>query len=494
MRRRVIVCLGLLLTLCLVGSAIALFCLHSSIEELSALAEAHRIQVMRANLTSSAVRIERDLISYEAGRGPDAARSRDSVRRFEQALGECGGCHHQPSVQADLDAVRGTFDSYIGTVNQLVADGTGWDPALERDANLIADRLARQSTGLSDRGSSHVGVRSTDAAASVRNAWLVLLGTLLVALVAGALVALHLHRRLTVPIAALLDGIEHVRKGNLDHRFSLEGDEEFRALGNALNDAYRNLKTAQEGVLQAEKMAAVGKLAAGVAHEVANPLASISSVVQMMRRKGQSPEQAERIDLIMQHIARVSRVVRELLTFSRPADNGRHGRVDISALLDRAVSLLRYDERAGQTEIACRYEPGLSMARGDADRLLLVFTNIMINTFDALSMHGNGHPRLTISARQNGDRIIIRFKDNGPGMDKEQIRDAFEPFFTTKDPGTGTGLGLWICYEVVRKHQGTIRIDSRVGKGTAVIIELPKDAPMTDSTADDAPALEAQRS
>jgi signal transduction histidine kinase len=315
-----------------------------------------------------------------------------------------------------------------------------------------------------------------------------------VALVAGAFVALHLHRRLTVPIAALLNGIEHVREGNLDHRISLEGDEEFQALGNALNDAYRNLKTAQEGVLQAEKMAAVGKLAAGVAHEVSNPLASISSVVQMMRRKGQSPEQAERIDLIMQHIARVSRVVRELLTFSRPPDSGRQGRVDISALLDRAVSLLRYDKRAGQTEITCRYEPGLDMALGDADRLLLVFTNIMINTFDALSTHRNGHPRLTISARQNGDRIIIRFKDNGPGMSKEQIRDAFEPFFTTKDPGTGTGLGLWICYEVVRKHHGTIRIDSRVGKGTAVIIELPKDAPMVDSAADGAPTLEARRS
>ncbi len=478
MRRRITICLGLLLGLFVIGDVIALLCLNRSIIELTALAESHRIQVMRANLASSAVRIETDLIAYAAGRPRDALRQRDSVRRFRAAMHACGDCHHGPAVQAQLDEVHETFHAYAAAVDRLLDSVDTEDAhALERDANLIADRLTREATHMADRAMDHVSVGSEDAAGSVRNAWVTLIGTLVATLAVGGILARHLQRRLTRPVDALMRGIRLIRDGQTRHRFEIDGDEEFRALGSALNSAYESMLTAQEGVLQAEKMAALGKLAAGIAHEVGNPLASISSVAQLMQRHNAAPEQTERIDLIRQHVARASQIVRELLAFSRPSRDDRLGPVDVSALLDKAISLLKYDKRAGHSAVDPRYEPNLCIKRGNADRLLLVFTNVMINAFDAIAARRDGDGRLTVAAGREGERIVVRFEDNGSGMSEEQIESAFEPFFTTKEPGAGTGLGLWVCYQIVERQGGIIRIDSRAGAGTTITIELPIDRP-----------------
>ena len=478
MRRRVVVCLALLVTLCLLGGAIAMLCLDGSIAQLSGLAESHRIQVMRADLVSTGVRIEADLLAFCTGHRDDRLQRQDSLARFEASVNDCSGCHHSPSVQAQLDDLHRTFDLYRQMADQFYGES---DPTLarlrERDTNRMADQLLRQATAMSDMATKHLVVRSSDAAASVGRARFVLIGTLATALVMGALIALHLQRRLTRPVAALLAGIGRLRQGDLTYRFDIEGDEEFRALGEALNIAHENLRRAHESVFQAEKMAAVGKLAAGVAHEVGNPLASISSIAQMMRRNCESPTQAERIDLIMEQIARISRIVRELLTFSRPAPEKWKGRVQIADSLQRATTLLGFDKRAKNVQIRCTTDPDLRDVRGDADKLLLVFTNIILNAFDALTGHRNGAAMLNISARQDGDDVVLRFEDNGPGLNEAQLAAVFEPFFTTKEPGAGTGLGLWVCYQIIQRHQGRIWMESEEGSGAAVVIRLPCEPP-----------------
>jgi signal transduction histidine kinase len=502
MRRRIVICLALLLALYVIGDATALWCLQRSTEQLSALAESQRIQVMRANLAASGVRIQRDLLA--AHRQADGAESlrHDSIDRFRQAIDHCGDCHHVAPVQAKLDEIRATFDAYVATVTRLIDAPASGAHDLELEAEQFADRLVMQATEAADRAYHHLETRGTDAVASIRNVWIILCGTLVAAMLAGGVVALHLHRRVTGPVEALLAGVRRVRDGDVGECLNVKSDGEFHALAEAFTHAYADLSAAQERVLQAEKMAAVGKLAAGVAHEVGNPLASISSVAQIMRRRCADPDQLEKLDLIMQHINRASRIVRELLAFSRPVYDRKLGEVEISAVLDRAVSLLRYDRRAGNAAIECRYPAGLRVQRGDADRLMTVFTNVMINAFDAIApcrpltrrspLRGQmpqacgeatatsqgGDARLMIRAEQTADRVIIAFEDNGPGMTKDELRNACEPFFTTKEPGAGTGLGLWVCYQVVQKHGGTIRLENRsaagqAAQGTRVVIELP---------------------
>ena len=179
----------------------------------------------------------------------------------------------------------------------------------------------------------------------------------------------------------------------------------------------------------------------------------------------------------MQHISRVSKVVRELLTFSRPSPEGERGPVEIQTLLDRTISLLRWDRRSSKIEINSQCEPNLSIAHGNSSQLLLVCINIMINALDALSTRNTSDGQLNVAAYEEANRVVLRFDDNGPGMTRQQIDEAFEPFFTTKEPGAGTGLGLWVCSQIIRMHHASIQIDSHVGKGTAVIVKLPKELP-----------------
>jgi signal transduction histidine kinase len=477
MRRRVIVCLGLLLALCLLGDVIAMLSLRGSIQQLRALAQSHEIQTMRVDLTSNSVRIETDLMAYLSGYAHGARRYQDSIQRFETSLNRCNVCHHAREVQEQLDEIRADYAAYVQAGDRLFTkEDMKVDSALEQEVKLLADRLSAEATAMSDQAAHHVSVRSHDAATSIRNAWLILLGTLLLALVAGGTIALHLKSRLTRPVEALLDGVERLRRGDHQHRFSLTGDEEFRRLAEAFNHAYENVKKAEHGIYQAEKMAAVGRLAAGVAHEVGNPLASLSSIAQMMRRKGQSPEQAARIDLMMQQIERISTIVRNLLSFSRHGVSERRNDVDIARLLERAAVLMSYDKRAKNVRIVKDFQHGLSGIPADLDRLLLVFTNIILNAFDALGSYHNGPPELRICLRQEDGEIRVKFTDNGVGMSEEQLASAIDPFFTTKEPGEGTGLGLWICYEVIRDHGGTIRLTSSVQEGTEVEIRLPCEA------------------
>jgi signal transduction histidine kinase len=475
-----------LLALCLAGGVTALWCLDRSIDELTSLAESHRIQVMRANLSSSAVRIETDLMAFAAGRSKDDIRQRESVQRFCEAVEQCNSCHHEPKVQARLDEVHETLHEYEQAVDHLIESIGGSDiedtRMRERDTNMLADRLTRQATEMSDQARDHVSMRGADATGSVRTAWITLVGTLVAVLVVGGFVARHLQRRMTGPVDDLLHGIKQVRHGQRGHRFAIDGDEEFRSLGAAFNEAYESMATAQEGVLQAERLAAVGKLAAGIAHEVGNPLASISAVVQMMQRRAMDETQKEHAGVILQHVDRASQIVRELLAFSRPAREDRLEPVNVSALLDKAVSLLKYDKRLKGLDVERQYDANLQMQQGNSNRLLLVFTNVLINALDALGAERDGDRRLAVAAEQNHDQVVIRFEDNGPGMTPEQVASAFEPFYTTKDPGAGTGLGLWVAYRIVERHHGTIRIDSEPRRGTTVIVELPSGTHARKST------------
>ncbi len=188
--------------------------------------------------------------------------------------------------------------------------------------------------------------------------------------------------------------------------------------------------------------------------------------------------------------------MRDLLSFSRPEGKQEAGLVDVPAILGQAVTLMGYDHRAHRIQISQQCDIHLPPVRGDVDKLLLVFTNILMNSFDAIGADGdNARGTIRIRVRQAGDGLLVRFEDNGPGMSEAQIADAFEPFFTTKSPGQGTGLGLWICYQTIQRHQGTIGIASRTDgedRSTTVTIRLPCEpaqstgpADGSESTADD---------
>ena len=474
MRRRIVTCLALLLALCLTGDAIALFSLNRSIRRISELAESHRIQTMRSTLDSNGIRLERDLLTSLIRPEAGSEQLRDSVWRFKDSLQQCNTCHHTEEVQDRLRNIQVTFDAWLDE-SAAIETGAGSRTLDTHQLELLelANRVPAMTTAMVDRAHVRLLERSTEAKEIVHQAWVTLCSTLLAALVFGGVVALYLQRSLTRPLYALLDWVSNPRRGAAVEGPPLAADAEFQQLGRAFHKAYQDLENAQRGIVQAEKMAAIGQVAAGVAHEVNNPLASISAIVHIMRRRAASDDDVEQFDLITRHVQRISGIVRGILTFSRPIANDMLSIVEVRPLLDHAIELLSYDRRANDIEIVCDCEPGLPAVSANPDKLMLAFTNLILNAIDAISEKPSGKGTLRVEGRREGKTVVLRFIDDGAGMAAENLENVFQPFFTTKQPGEGTGLGLWICYETVRTHGGHIQIESELGKGTTVTVEFP---------------------
>jgi len=474
MRRRIVICLGLLLALCLIGDVIALLALNQSIARFEELGQLYRIQSIRESLSFDGVRTERDLMARLIELPDSDEQFRESILRFKHALRQCSSCHHEPDVMARLENVKQTFGAFLDASQETLESATGPKAEESRgEAVALANQVVIETTAMVEDAHLSLRAKTDDVMSIVHVAWVTLCATLVAALIFGGMIALHLLQRLTQPVTDLLELVEHSKPGGQSNAPSVAGDDEFQQLGAAFNQAYGRLESAQKEVQGAQKLAALGQLGAGVAHEVLNPLTGISCLVQLMRSEGGPESHTERLDLIKENIDRISKIVREFQNFSRPFGAERLTAVSVPGLLDRAVQLLGYDKRSQGIEMVRDYPDDLDPILADADRLVVVFTNIMLNAIDALGERDGPDPVLEISARREDDKLVVRFADNGPGMSTDQISSAFEPFFTTKPAGSGTGLGLWVCFETIRGHNGTIALASREEGGMLVTVELP---------------------
>jgi signal transduction histidine kinase len=242
---------------------------------------------------------------------------------------------------------------------------------------------------------------------------------------------------------------------------------------------HENLKTqmaelerTQDQLLQAEKLSAVGRLVAGVAHELNNPLTAIIGYAQWLLETCQDEEICEDLERIDREAQRSARIVQKLMSFSRQSSMEKLP-VDLIDALDRTIELLAYQLEVDNIELIRDVPPGPMVVLGDRYQLQQVFLNLVSNAHHAMRQtHGSG--TLTIRAhRTETGSARVTFSDDGPGMSKEIKSRIFDPFFTTKDVGEGTGLGLSICLGIVQEHRGQIWVESEEGQGATFAIELP---------------------
>jgi len=238
--------------------------------------------------------------------------------------------------------------------------------------------------------------------------------------------------------------------------------------------------TAQDRFAQSEKLAAIGQLAAGVMHEVNNPLATIaacgeslaSRLDEMEASGAQVPLQArEFLQLISDEVDRCKNIVGSLLDFSRPAVPDT-GPASVNAAIEQALFLLRHQQRFKELPIQVFLDSELPQTLGNAEQLVQVFVALIQNAADATETGG----AITIRTRRGSsleEGIIAEVMDEGEGIARSDLPRIFEPFFTTKDPGRGTGLGLSICYSIISAHQGRIEVDSAIGAGSTFRVLLP---------------------
>ncbi len=229
------------------------------------------------------------------------------------------------------------------------------------------------------------------------------------------------------------------------------------------------LKNLEKEMRETERLAAVGRMAAGVAHEVRNPLSSVKGLALLLQRKfSPTSNEHETATLLIQEVERINRTISELLSFARPAPLELAG-IDVRRLLERQIRLLAADKDSDGISFTLEADDGLLPIAADQDRLNQVFVNILLNGVQAMGDGGELVVRAWNNCGENS--VVVSVTDTGPGMENEILGQVFFPYFTTKKGGTGIGLAL--SQKVVNEHGGTIKIHSVPGQGTEVIVTLP---------------------
>jgi signal transduction histidine kinase len=357
---------------------------------------------------------------------------------------------------------------------------------------------------------------------------------LLAALIFAVLAGIFLARRMTGPIRELQAGAERIGSGDLSYRISVKTGDELETLADQFNEmtkrleesytdleqkvaqrtaelskSLNELRAAQDRLVQTEKLASLGQLTAGIAHEIKNPLNFVNNfsaisgelldeLQEALKSANLDPKIAEDIsdlsgtlrgnlDKIVQHGKRADSIVKNMLLHSR-SGSGEHRPVDINAVVEESLNLAYHGARAEKQDFNITIEKAFDPAAGSIDlypqEITRVFLNLISNGFYAAAKRKQGNksandyePILSATTKGFDDRVEIRFRDNGTGIPTEVKDKMFNPFFTTKPAGEGTGLGLSISHDIiVKQHAGTIEVDTKPGEFTEFTITLPRNA------------------
>ena len=238
------------------------------------------------------------------------------------------------------------------------------------------------------------------------------------------------------------------------------------------------LNRLEQQVMQSEKLAAMGQMMAGVAHELNNPLTAILAVSDMLREHSEDAGHKRQLELLHQQARRAADIVQDLLSFARPPAP-RKGRVQLGDVLRRALHLHEYSLRRNNVSVDFLPERGIPDVLGDANQLIQVFLNLVVNAEQAIrEVRESGTLRVRMGRGAAGEQQVwASIQDDGPGIPADILEKIFDPFFTTKRPGRGTGLGLSISMAIVREHGGEIHVQAAPGGGSVFLVTLPAAPP-----------------
>jgi two-component system NtrC family sensor kinase len=235
------------------------------------------------------------------------------------------------------------------------------------------------------------------------------------------------------------------------------------------------LEKTQETLIRAERLTSLGQIAAGVAHEINNPLTGVLTYIQIMlnKLKAQKPigseELGKKLSVMGKETERCTRIIKSLLDFARQTQPSIRS-IDLNRVIENSLTMLTYQAQLSNVKIVKEFASDVSNIEADPDQLQQVFTNIILNAIDAMPKGGS----LIITTLHNASKgqVGIQFRDTGIGISPENLKRLFTPFFTTKEKGKGIGLGLAVCYGIIQRHGGEIKVESQTGQGTTFTIWL----------------------
>ncbi len=295
----------------------------------------------------------------------------------------------------------------------------------------------------------------------------------LIAAVFGVVVS----RRITRPLERLSSAVRKIAKGDFDVNVAIKSSDEIGELSTSFNDMAgelkereSSLKKAQHALVQSEKMAAVGTLSAGLAHEVKNPLSAVLGYAQLSKRKLDQPEALlKHLDTIENETRRCNEIIGNLMQFSRQ-EKGEHEPISVNEVIEKSMAIVDHQLGLKNVEIESELADELPDISGNANQLQQVIMNLLINAQQAMGEEGG---TVSLATLIEDDSLLITVSDTGPGIEPDVAAKVFEPFFTTKPAGQGTGLGLSVTYGIIQDHGGDISVERSESGGAKFVVALP---------------------
>jgi two-component system NtrC family sensor kinase len=417
----------------------------------------------------------------------------DAVEEDEKTLGVIVYHRGKDLVYRSKSLKDGT-EPYLALIKKSIQE----DRTIEEFGLFNKTPIFSYNFSLKDRNGKNIGGVSLLQHTSVMEGdirkakWSIFI---MIVLLIGGTVALILFvnkRWISQPISKLTEGIRNITEGNIHFQIDLKGRDELAELSRAFNQMAIDLKKAQEemileaearvelerGLRQSEKLATIGQLASGLAHEIGTPLNIISGRAEMAKRKLEDKEGVQKnLNIITQQTERITKIIQQLLGFVRKK-KPEQKMLNLNMLLETTLDFLDHQIQRQHVKVIKNMRDHLPSVRGDPDQLQQVFSNLILNAIQSMPQGGGLH--LSTSSQwisrvgfEDEQRLYVEIgvEDTGMGMGKEVLENIFNPFFTTKD--AGTGLGLMVSQGIVQDHEGWIDVESEMGKGSMFKVYLP---------------------
>jgi len=350
-----------------------------------------------------------------------------------------------------------------------------------RDLNILEIELPVFVTGSPTRWASiKIGYSLEDMRADIRRTRRVLILIGLVGLLVGLAGSSLLAKRITRPLKELVEGTVRISRGDFSRRIQPASADELGGLARSFNDmtsrlleARERMESANRRLVQAEKLASIGRLSATIAHEIRNPLTSVKLNIQRIAESEHLDEiEREHLGICQEGVGQIEKFIKELLDFTRVPELARE-RFPLDQVLEESLKMLKDAFRQKRVTVEKSYAQGLPPANVDGDRLRQVFLNLLRNAFEAVDEGGRISVSLAAGGGEEGRTYLVRISDNGAGIPEKDRENIFEPFFTTKS--SGFGLGLANARKIVEQHGGSVRVVGKRGRGSAFVVILPRE-------------------
>lgn len=403
----------------------------------------------------------------------------------------CYACHsaEKPLERLDIPDRSRVFEArpdhrVLGVISAIYNEPDCYTP------DCHAHPPEQKVLGVLDIGMSLVDVDTEIKKAQNKMIIFAIIAILVIALT----ISVSINRYVTRPVRALVEGTRKIAEGDLDYSIPLKSADEIGQLASSFNQMTSDLKRADDKLIdwgktleqkvqqrtkelrlaenqlfQSEKLASLGKLAAGVAHEINSPLTGVLTYSSLLlkEKKDQDPEK-EDLEVIVNETNRCKRIVKGLLDFARQTEPDK-ALSDINEVIEKSIDLISHQASIQSIRIEKKIKPEIPRIMIDKGQIQQVFINILLNAIEAMPQGGT----LTVSSAIQDQMLAIGFADTGAGIPEENLRKIFDPFFTTKKQGRGTGLGLSVSYGIIERHHGKLEVKSKAGKGTTFTIRLP---------------------